>query len=152
MDIVGIKRFLNKNKDKTLDEIISESVVNGIGNVIGNSGSPAGTDTLFGLLKRGFVKSVQVIKIGSEVEARGSDATVGSCYIATISATDPKKTIVFPQDYISRTLDSTERDRYCGTVAFQKQNNQIAIRYNHWDDIYDEAKVGSVVVYVVEFY
>ena len=59
MDIVGIKRFLNKNKDKTLDEIISESVVNGIGNVIGNSGSPAGTDTLFGLLKRGMLKSVQ---------------------------------------------------------------------------------------------
>lgn len=55
MDIVGIKRFLNKNKDKTLDEIISESVVNGIG----NSGSPAGTDTLFGLLKRGMLKSVQ---------------------------------------------------------------------------------------------
>lgn len=85
MDIVGIKRFLNKNKDKTLDEIISESVVNGIGNVIGNSGSPIGEDTIFGLLKGGMVKSVQR---GTVTFSNFSNRTIN------ISAVNPSKTIV----------------------------------------------------------
>lgn len=85
MDIVGIKRFLNKNKDKTLDEIISESVVNGIGNVIGNSSSPIGEDTIFGLLKGGMVKSVQR---GTVTFSDSRDRTIN------ISAVNPSKTIV----------------------------------------------------------
>lgn len=81
MDIVGIKRFLNKDKDKTLDELIK----NGIDNAVGTPDSPAGTGTIFGLLKRGMVKSVQR---GVRKFNASNNATI------SISAINPSKAVV----------------------------------------------------------
>lgn len=155
MDIVGIKRFLNKNKDKTLDEIISESVVNGIGNVIGNSDSPAGTDTLFGLLKRGFVKSVQIIKIRySQINYRQDlDSSVGVNYMdATISPTNVSKTIVFPftSQQMYGTREATDSYNYYSPLAWQIAKNKIRIAATSASGSYPY--VNKSVVYVVEFY
>lgn len=100
MDIVGIKRFLNKNKNKTLDEIISESVVNGIGKVIGDSSSPIGEDTIFGLLKGGMVKSVQRGRAQTHDLQQYEQFSIGSYYITaryvdvTISPVNLSKSIL----------------------------------------------------------
>lgn len=149
MDIVGIKRFLNKNKDKTLDEIISESVVNGIGNVIGNSGSPAGTDTLFGLLKRGMVKSVQILKFSSS-EAKTSDPVYGDAVESTISATNMSKTIVFAT---ARTPMGSDSNHY-SVSAYQSATDKIRTSYTRQGRTTGSGKyyVENAVVYVVEFY
>lgn len=152
MDIVGIKRFLNKNKDKTLDEIISESVVNGIGNVIGNSGSPAGPDTLFGLLKRGVVKSIQ----------RGT-ATYGSDSIYSvdpsketldinISSVNPSKVFVLLKEEAFGDNGGDKGGHFYTSALLRVSSNTITVRpafFHGFNDGYYGEKFSWQVI---EFY
>lgn len=145
MDIVGIKRFLNKNKDKTLDEIISdtENVVNGIGNVVGNSGSPAGTDTLFGYFKRGFVKSVQRGTIRPRIDVAESQSV-------TISSVNPSKSFVLLRSQLIR-IDSSSYV-YAGDIAYLKSlsSDSLVIGFSN---SYNQSRLNCEISYeVVEFF
>ena len=146
MDIVGIKRFLNKNKDKTLDEIISdtESVVNGIGNVIGNSGSPAGTDTLFGYFKRGFVKSVQRGTINPRLDVTESQSV-------TISKVNPSKSFVLLRSQLAF-LDHASAAG-AGDIAYllSLSSNSLVVGLPNTSDIYSRTNC-QISYEVVEFF
>lgn len=142
MSIWEIKRFLNKNNDKTLDELISESVVNGIGNVIGNSDSPAGTDTLFGLLKRGMLKSVQRGTYKGSV-AGERYAQIDRNVNINISKVNPAKCeLYFRERYVS--VDEKSENDSSAQVArtsLQALNaNSIVIKQPY----YSQYSVGSL--------
>lgn len=130
-------------KESTLQDVLR--INNGIDSKIGTSGQNNNT-TLFGLLNRGMVKSVQSGTIGSEIQLTEVDREFDSTYYKdfTISTVNVNKSLLFVDS------ETTSDDhRITGKIL-----NNSTIRIYGYNSIRGGSiyKLSRTIWHVIEFY